>query len=326
MPIFRTNKAHSIIYVLGSLASTGGKPGTITQAVVDGDTLRVLLPGGQGLRFLGCDTPEKRIALPLTAAEIAAGKKQGPFVKLDDPRWTEFLNSVFDDSKWGPFKPRLSDPLIAYLKSRIKRDAAANQWQHAEAATNALRALIKEDATARGLDDKDLKFFIVLAHEVLDRYGRPLVFVNIDEPAATKRPPVYNERMIANGRAAPLFIWPNIDPFREMKVTDAAMRPRDLRRSVARSRSLQAARQAAAAARAAGLGIYEPSDPLQLEAFELRFLAGRRGPSRWVIDLAADEDDARLLRPDRYFRIPNVEDRLYIPNEYVPLFREKEWR
>jgi len=120
--------------------------------------------------------------------------------------------------------------------------------------------------------------------------------------------------------------WPNIDPFRGMKVTDAAMPPRELRRHVAQSGSLQASRRAAAQARAAESGIYAAADPLQLLALELRFLASRRAPDRWVIDLSAADDDPRILAGDRYFEVPKLEDRLFIPAEYVPLFNAKGWR
>jgi hypothetical protein len=60
------------------------------------------------------------------------------------------------------------------------------------------------------------------------------------------------------------------------------------------------------------------------EEFELRFLSRRQPPDRWVIDLGRDDD--ALLPPQAYFTIPNPEDRLYIPGEYVPLFVEAGWR
>jgi hypothetical protein len=58
--------------------------------------------------------------------------------------------------------------------------------------------------------------------------------------------------------------------------------------------------------------------------FELRFLARRSPPDRWVIDLSADDD--RLHPPQSYIAIPNAEDRLFLPAEYVPLFVENGWR
>ena len=45
---------------------------------------------------------------------------------------------------------------------------------------------------------------------------------------------------------------------------------------------------------------------------------------RWVIDLSAGDD---LLRdPQSYYLIPNEEDRLFVPEEYVALFVGKGWQ
>jgi hypothetical protein len=80
--------------------------------------------------------------------------------------------------------------------------------------------------------------------------------------------------------------------------------------------------------------LYQPGKTLRLFAcshFELRFLARshtaacgtvrRSPPDRWVINLATDSD--RLYPPLAYWRIPNPEDRLFIPVEYVPLFIDR---
>jgi hypothetical protein len=90
MAILNANEAGTLVHSIGKPANRAGNPGSIEQAVVDGDTLRVLLPGGQGLRFLGCDTPEKSIEFPLTPAQVAAGRKRGQFLKLEDPRGDDF--------------------------------------------------------------------------------------------------------------------------------------------------------------------------------------------------------------------------------------------
>jgi hypothetical protein len=66
--------------------------------------------------------------------------------------------------------------------------------------------------------------------------------------------------------------------------------------------------------------------------FELRYLArttrgpnpSRPGPDRWVIDIAAGT--SALLPPHRYIEIPNVEDRLFVNDEHVPLFVEHGWQ
>jgi hypothetical protein len=45
---------------------------------------------------------------------------------------------------------------------------------------------------------------------------------------------------------------------------------------------------------------------------------------RRVIDMAANTGE--LLTPLSYHTIARVEDRLYIPAEFVPLFEDKGWR
>ena len=47
-------------------------------------------------------------------------------------------------------------------------------------------------------------------------------------------------------------------------------------------------------------------------------------PIRAVIDLS--KDDPVILRPQSYFKIPNAEDRLFIPGEFVPLFAARGWQ
>ncbi|MGH3145637.1 MAG: hypothetical protein ACRDTR_07520, partial [Rubrobacter sp.] len=64
--------------------------------------------------------------------------------------------------------------------------------------------------------------------------------------------------------------------------------------------------------------------PLSLEPFEVRLLSRRRPPDRWVIDLG-DEGDL-LIPPQEYYTVPHAEDRLFVPEEYVPLFVEAGWR
>jgi hypothetical protein len=56
----------------------------------------------------------------------------------------------------------------------------------------------------------------------------------------------------------------------------------------------------------------------------VRYLGRRELPSRAVIDLSRNDDV--ILRPQNYFRIPNPEDRLFIPPEFVPLFVARGWR
>jgi hypothetical protein len=62
-------------------------------------------------------------------------------------------------------------------------------------------------------------------------------------------------------------------------------------------------------------------EELEVYPFELRFLARREPPNRWVIDLTRDDD--RLRPPQKYYRVEFPEDRLFVPSEYVPLFEHK---
>jgi endonuclease YncB( thermonuclease family) len=317
MPIFQSNKAGNATFTRGLLANRLGNPGTVEQAVTDGDTIRVRLPGGQGLRMLGCDTPEKKIEFPGTP---------GAFVNLNDRRWADYFAAVWNDKTWGAFKPPLPAPLKAHLKGRMTGAVTANHWRHAVAATKGLAEMIEADRTTLGQTVDRFKIFAAFAHEVLDRYGRPLVFVNADVKDAAGRPEIYNVRMIGAGLATPFFMWPNIEPFRKLKITDAAMPPSQFRKAVATAHKLQQARKVAAAARAAGKGIYNTKDPLQLHAFELRFLSRRAAPDRWVIDIGSAAKTNHLVAPHDYFKIACPEDRLFIPAEYVPLFRAKGWK
>ena len=56
----------------------------------------------------------------------------------------------------------------------------------------------------------------------------------------------------------------------------------------------------------------------------MRYLGRREPPNRAVIDLSRNDDV--ILRPQSYFRIPNPEDRLFLPPAFVPLFVARGWR
>jgi hypothetical protein len=187
---------------------------------------------------------------------------------------------------------------------------------------------VEGDVTALGTTREDFRFFLAFAFEVMDRYGRLLGYLNREQPqdkASQPRPPSYNERLLALGVASPYFIWPNVNPFRRAgSLTEAVPLPKKITQVAERDAVLDAAREAVRSARAKGIGIFNFNDPLQLDSFELRFLARRKPPDRWVIDLTGDKK--KILPPQSYFAIPNPEDRLFIPAEYVPLFVEKGWK
>jgi hypothetical protein len=102
------------------------------------------------------------------------------------------------------------------------------------------------------------------------------------------------------------------------------MEPKKAKEEAQKDPLLRKARDGFRRARREGRGIFSSEDPLQLEPFEIRFLANQRRPTRWVIDLSKNDDV--LVEPQNYYTIKNQEDRLYIPEEYVSLFVEKGWK
>jgi hypothetical protein len=86
-------------------------------------------------------------------------------------------------------------------------------------------------------------------------------------------------------------------------------------------------RQAVREARQAGKGIFTDDAPgrLSLFPFELRYLAGRRAPDRYIIDLsrAGTPMAKNILEPREYHRIANSEDRLFIDADDLSLFLKR---
>ncbi len=164
----------------------------------------------------------------------------------------------------------------------------------------------------------------------MDGYGRLLGYVHPDQPGtpAAQRRPSYNRRQLDRGLASPYFIWPNLDPYRpQTALVKAVPPPGDIAPATASSAQrgeLNRARTAVRTAREQHLGIYAEQNPLALQPSELRFLSRRKPPERWVIDLSAGDD--QILAPQLSYTITNHEDRLYIPDEYIPLFEQAGWK
>src|SRR5262249_3763131 len=94
--------------------------------------------------------------------------------------------------------------------------------------------------------------------------------------------------------------------------------------NVAETGDLKRARDLVKGARAAKIGVFDAADPLRFEAFEVRYLGRGEVPTRAVIDLSKNADV--IFRPQSYFKIPQPQDRLFIPGEFVPLFSAKGWQ
>jgi len=302
---------------LVGLGLRGAAQGTPGQQVHDGDTIVVRAIGNFGVRLLAVDAPEISFQLP--------GGTQ--FIAIKDPRWETFLTDPFAPGL-PPFKPALYKHLIADLKIRAGAGAATNHAKHADVAKAALLKEVVADRGELGKTNDTMQFFLSFAHDIVDRYGRLLCYINRDQAdpkVPAPRPGTYNERLLKLGLVSPYFIWPNIDPFRKQdELTQAVLKPGKANHVATTEPALASARASVAAARQGNVGLFGGADPLRLQPFEVRFLARRQPPDRWVIDLGKGDDV--LIRPQNYYRISNLEDRLYIPPEFVALFVEAGWK
>lgn len=296
------------------LGTHGEGVGTVRQQVHDGDTIHVRALGNFGVRFLGVDAPEMSFTLP--------GGRQ--FVSIGDPRWDEFLADPFAGPDGTAHAARLSAGLRARLQAGLGPGTAANHYRHAQAAQRALEDFIQTDVIVQGGDRTRFAFFLAFASEIMDRYGRLLAYVN-RKHEGPGRPEDYNHRLLQAGVVSPYFIWPNVNPFRrQSNYADAVPEPGGAAALAEQEPTLRKARQWVRAARQARVGVFAEGDALRLQAFELRFLAGRRVPDRWLLDLGRADD--RLVPPQEYPTVAHVEDRLFVPAEYVELFEKKGWR
>jgi hypothetical protein len=290
-----------------------GQPQSLSASIPDGDTIGVHIGGSGSVRFLGIDTPEKAFELP------GQGTR-----RLDSPEWEAYLTDPFLP-QFGPFN--LDPDLIAHLRTRIGPGGGTNHRHHGEKAEQALTALVQSDMNALGQNLTTFGYFLAFSFEVFDSFGRFLAFINRNQPNATNpspRPLSYNERQLEAGVALPYFIWPNIDPFRTASLLDAVLAPGTANQVAQATPALSRARDFVRQARANGIGVFNPANPLRFEAFEVRYLGRREIPTRAVIDLS--RNDNVLLHPQSYFRIRNPEDRLFIPPAFVPLFVTRGWR
>ncbi|MBL7775788.1 MAG: hypothetical protein JNK89_07270 [Saprospiraceae bacterium] len=303
----------------GIFGTYGDSAGTVRQIVHDGDTLEIRLDADLGVRFLGIDTAEVSMLLPSTDT----------FVSLKNARWNEFFIS-------GAWRENLflHPGLMLDLEVRIGdgTDVAYNHARQAERGQRTLEDFIIADLDQSDRTKEDFRFFMAFGHEFLDGSGRLLCYLHPDRSNFSDRKlrdalpsSSYNERQLAAGAAHPYFIWPNIQPFLNNRpFAPENLEPKKFWSIVQRSSKLQQARTSVKAARKAGLGVFDPQDPLRLAPFELRFLSRKALPKRYVLDLS-QPGSKRLLDPELYYTIPNPEDRLFIPAEYQLLFQATGW-
>ncbi|MEY3194806.1 MAG: hypothetical protein RIQ78_903 [Bacteroidota bacterium] len=298
----------------------GNRTGSIKQNVHDGDTSNVYLDRNLGVRLLGIDTPEISFEIP----------GSGTFVALSSPKWDDLFTS-------GAWKRGLvlDQGLLKDLEQRIGNGSgvAKNHADHADAAQKSLEIIMEQDLAASGKPKEDFRQFMAFAHEFLDSYGRLLCYLNsgsenYSDPSianAIKRWS-YNERQLMSGWAVPYFIWPNVQPFlNNQPFNRDNVTPAGFWSRIKKSGKLNTARDAVSMARSQGIGVFNPDNLLRVMPFELRFISRKKGPERYVINLR-EVGGNLLLEPSQYYTIPNPEDRLHIPPEYLPIFLAYGWK
>jgi hypothetical protein len=322
--VIRETESGLKIGLLG-LGFHGNSIGTVKNQVSDGDTISAhpMATDDLPIRFLGVDAPETRFRLP----------GQTAFKALDHADWQAFLADPLNEAKYGNFNPPMTQALRAHLSVGIGAMAATNHRKHALAAKVALAVEVENDLTALGQTKENFGFFLAFAYDVMDGYGRLLCYINRDQPdddEPSPRPHFYQERLLKTGHVVPFFMWPNVDPFLTQQlaagsIVAAVFAPGTQNQLENQGKAnLKLARDNVKHARANKLGVFEAADPLRLMPGEVRFLSSRHPPRRWVIDLS--KSDNLLIHPQNYFTIPHYEDRLFIPEEFVPLFVDLGWQ
>lgn len=303
-----------------TFARKGFDPKTVKSAVHDGDTINVQLLGNFSVRFLGIDTPETTMMYPNVGSN-----NDGKWVSVE--RFDTYLTNPFSvnypDSSF--FENSLTAGLVAHLQQYFGPNCAADHKQMAEESEDALEELIIAEYVERAEVGKHYSFFMAFSHEILDGYGRLLCYINRNntktEQAQNRYKYSYNERMLENGMAFPYFIWPNVTPFfmPGTPIENSIPNASDLQNFIANSATrLNKARNDVATARANGVGVWSKNI---LAPHELRFLARRKPPNRWVLNLKTCS--SQLVKPTEYYTIQNPEDRLYIDEHYIPIFLQK---
>jgi hypothetical protein len=272
------------------LGMQGQKTGTPKSEVHDGDTISVRALGDFSVRFLGIDTPEISYRLP--------GKNS--FTNLSNINWENFLAGPFAGNEGTQFAATLSAGLVEHLDNSTGSGTANNHYRHAFLAQRELEKQVEQDIAEQGETNESFRFFLSFSFEKMERFGRLLAYINRDQKSPP-RPLDYNSRMLQVGMSAPYFIWPNVNPFRrQASLLEAVLDPGTANNTANNESTLRDARKWVSDARKNGIGLFDNQDPLRLMPFELRFLADRRPPERWVIDLSKNDDVLILLHNTKY--------------------------
>ena len=293
---------------------------SVKRAIHDGDTVSVVADGSFSIRFLGVDTPEVSFGYPNLDNDPDGGK----WLPISNQKFQKYLAKPFDSqfSDSQRYKDNLGSELVNYLEDKLNANTAKNHHDLAMKAQRELERIIEADVQERENQNMKFRFFMAFAFEILDRYGRFLCYLDRDnKPQERQGRTSYNERMLETGFAVPYFIWPNLNPFMKSgSIVEAVPDINNFQETINKSKRLRGARNFVKKARDLEIGIFDKNNPLLLFPFELRYLARRGLPDRYVLDMSAARP--KLISPMRYHEIKNIEDRLFVPEEYAPLFKE----
>jgi hypothetical protein len=146
-------------------------------SIYDGDTVKVVLDGYLKTRFLGIDTPEKKLKLPnlpsiIELAQPAPHKLERGEVwrELNDKSWTQYLTDPFNDgfSDSVSFKNALGEGLFKYLKDKTGSGTAVNQYNNSLISRQKLLDIINMDKIESKKQGRKFSFFMRFSFEVFD--------------------------------------------------------------------------------------------------------------------------------------------------------------
>src|SRR5215203_1550278 len=296
---------------------------SVKQGIHDGDTVSVVVDGSSSIRFLGVDTPEVSFGYPKLDNDPDGGDG-GKWLSISNEKFQKYLAKPFDSqhSDSQKYKDALGSKLVSYLEDKLNANTAKNHHDLAMKAHRKLERIVEADVQERENQNMKFRFFMAFAFEILDRYGRFLCYLDRDNNPQERQGRIsYSERMLETGFAAPYFIWPNLNPFMKSgSIVEAVPDINNFQETINKSKRLCDARNFVKKARDLKIGIFNKSTLLLLSLFELRYLARRGLPDRYVLDMSVAKP--KLISPVRYHEIKNIEDRLFIPEEYAPLFKE----
>jgi endonuclease YncB( thermonuclease family) len=304
------------------LPKHGDRTATVREAVHDGDTVTVEADGSFSIRLLGVDTPEVSFEFP----KLPGDPRSETFRSITE--FQQYLSDPFNPDFQGSqaYEKQLGDKLLRYLKPKLNSQTASNHHEYAIAAQRELERIIEFDVNERIYQGEKFRFFMAFAYEIMDRYGRFLCYVDRDnKPIEREGRLTYNEKMLKSGLAIPYFIWPNINPFRKQgSLLEAVPAPEKFKDFVNKDKRTKIVRNFVKDARSDGIGVFDKQNPLILMPFELRYLARRSKPDRYVLDMS--KNTPKLLKPTDYYLIPNEEDRLFVDEHFVQLFQKKGYQ